>query len=76
MQQILIKNARLVNEGKIFEADLLTKEDRILKIGQGLAEPGSKVIDARGQFLLPGVIDEQVYFREPGLTKKGTIASE
>jgi dihydroorotase len=76
MQQILIKNARLVNEGEIFEADLLTKEDRIFKVGQGLEEPGSRVIDARGQFLLPGVIDDQVHFREPGLTHKGTIASE
>ncbi len=76
MEQILIKHARLVNEGKIYEADLLTKGDRILKIGQNLSSPGAEIIDARGQYLLPGVIDDQVHFREPGLTQKGTIATE
>ena len=76
MAHILIKNAQLVNEGHIYEADLQVKGDRIFKIGQGLSDPGSTIIDARGQFLLPGVIDDQVHFREPGLTHKGDISSE
>ena len=76
MADILIKNALLVNEGNIFEAELLTREDRIIKIGKNINQPGSLIIDARGQYLLPGVIDDQVHFREPGLTHKGTIATE
>jgi dihydroorotase len=76
MADILIKNARLVNEGNISDAELLTKGDRIVKIGKNINAAGCMVIDARGQFLLPGVIDDQVHFREPGLTHKGTIATE
>jgi len=76
MPDILIKNALLINEGKIFEAELLTRGDRIAKIGKNLNQPGNMVIDARGQYLLPGVIDDQVHFREPGLTHKGSIATE
>ncbi len=76
MAPILIKNAQLVNEGRIHQADVLVRQDRIFKIGKTLNEPGSTVIDARGQYLLPGVIDDQVHFREPGLTYKGDIASE
>ena len=76
MASILIKNASLVNEGRISHADVLVKGQRIYKIGKDLTYPGSQVIDAREQFLLPGCIDDQVHFREPGLTHKGTIASE
>ncbi len=76
MAFILIKNASLVNEGHIFHADVLVKGQRIYKIGRDLSDPGSLVIDAREQFLLPGCIDDQVHFREPGLTHKGNIASE
>ena len=73
----LIKNAKIVNEGQIFESDLLIENDLILKISKNIPESeADKVIDATGKFLLPGVIDDQVHFREPGLTHKGDIASE
>lgn len=78
MKRILIKNARIVNENKIFEGDLLIEDDRIAKIDQNLSQVHSDtiLIDAEGRFLIPGVIDDQVHFREPGLTHKGDIASE
>ncbi len=74
---ILIKNAKIVNEGKIFEGDLRVKGQRFDTIGKNiLAQIEDTVIDAKGKHLLPGMIDDQVHFREPGLTHKGTIASE
>ncbi|MFN3950960.1 MAG: dihydroorotase [Thermaurantimonas sp.] len=75
---ILIKNARIVNEGTTLESDLLIAEERISRIDKVITPPNSntKIIDAMGKFLLPGVIDDQVHFREPGLTHKGTIYSE
>ncbi|HSR59812.1 MAG TPA: dihydroorotase [Robiginitalea sp.] len=76
MERILLKNARLVNEGQITEGDLLIKGEFIDRIGSGLTDPGARVIDLEGHFLLPGLIDDQVHFREPGLTHKGDIASE
>ncbi len=76
MERILLKNARLVNEGRITEGDLLIEGEFIARIGSGLADPGARVIDLEGHFLLPGLIDDQVHFREPGLTHKGDIASE
>ena len=76
MATILIKNARIVNEGNIYTADVLVKGERIDKIGQDISAPGSHVINAQGQFLFPGCIDDQVHFREPGLTHKGCIATE
>ncbi len=78
MKRILIKNARIVNENKIFEGDLLIEDNRIAKIDQNLSQVHSDttLIDAEGKFLIPGAIDDQVHFREPGLTHKGDIASE
>jgi dihydroorotase len=76
MTSILITNANLVNEGKVFNSDVLVKGDRIHKIGQNLSAPGSLVVDAMGKYLFPGCIDDQVHFREPGLTHKGSIATE
>jgi len=77
MNSILILNARIVNEGKVFEADVLTKGHYIEKIGPDLqSQTADRVIDAKGHVLLPGVIDDQVHFREPGLTHKGTILTE
>lgn len=77
MQSVLIKNARMVNENTLFEGDLLIKGDFIEKIDKSLPAASAKtVIDAQGRLLLPGIIDDQVHFREPGLTHKGTIASE
>ena len=75
--RILIKNATIVNEGQTFESDLLIENDIITKIATKLnSDDADKVIDAQGQYLLPGVIDDQVHFREPGLTHKGCIKSE
>ncbi|SEF92052.1 dihydroorotase [Halpernia humi] len=75
--KILIKNAKLVNENQIFESDLLIENDLIKKIAQNISEENvDKIIDASGKYLLPGIIDDQVHFREPGLTWKGDIESE
>ncbi len=77
MNSTLITNAQLVNEGKVFEGDVLIRENRIEKISSTItASPADKVVDAKGFFLLPGAIDDQVHFREPGLTHKATIYSE
>lgn len=76
MKTYLITNARLVNEGKITEADVLISNGRITKIGAHITAPEANIIDADGQYLLPGLIDDQVHFREPGLTHKGHIKSE
>lgn len=77
MQQYLFKNIHLVNEGKIAVMDLLTNGERIEKIApQIAAKPGVIEIDGGGKYLLPGVIDDQVHFREPGLTHKATIYTE
>ncbi len=77
MSATLIKNARLVNEGAITETDLRIVGQTIDKIAPGICKQhGDIVIDAKGAYLLPGMIDDQVHFREPGLTHKGTIASE
>ena len=75
--RILIKNAQIVNEGKIFKSDVLIENDLIAKISESIPEENiDKIIDAEGEFLIPGVIDDQVHFREPGLTHKGDIESE
>jgi dihydroorotase len=79
MNSIYIKNATIVNEGKVFRGDLLIKDEMISDVGSidpQVIPSGAKVIDASGLFLLPGVIDDQVHFREPGLTHKGDILSE
>ena len=73
----LIQNATLVNEGEVRESDLLIRNGRIEQIGGNLSAPdGATVVDAGGDWLLPGMIDGQVHFREPGLTHKGDIGSE
>lgn len=84
MQSTLIKNASIVNEGDIFIGDVLIEGEKISWIHQkdndslstANIPPDTKIIDASGKFLLPGIIDDQVHFREPGLTHKGTIYSE
>jgi dihydroorotase len=74
---LLIKNARAVNEGSISETDLLLRGGRIERIDSTLsAEPSMDVLDAGGAWLLPGMIDDQVHFREPGLTHKAGIWTE
>ena len=74
--KILIKNASIVNEGKIEQKDLLINGEIIEKIDNNISDPNAQVIDASGKYLLPGLIDDQVHFREPGLTHKGNIYSE
>lgn len=76
MRNYLIKNANIINEGQQYVADVLIVDGRIEKIGTNLVEEGVEVIDATGQWLVPGVIDDQVHFREPGLTHKATIYTE
>ena len=77
MSSILILNANIVNEGKVFQSDVLITGQYIEKIGKDLQNsPADVVIDAKGKYLLPGVIDDQVHFREPGLTHKATIFTE
>jgi len=74
----LIKNARIVNEGEIFNGFVLIENEIISKVGTDTSEIPSadQVIDAENKFLIPGLIDDQVHFREPGLTHKGDIQSE
>ena len=78
MSTFLIKNARIVNEGIVFEGDVLIENEKIRQIADNISAKSSEcvIIDAEGSFLIPGVIDDQVHFREPGLTHKGDIASE
>jgi len=78
MNRILIKNAKIVNEGSIFEGDVLIENDLIVEISDSISLKTSDciVIDAEGNYLMPGAIDDQVHFREPGLTHKGDIESE
>jgi len=78
MQNYLIKNVQVVNEGRIISADVLIKNGRIEKIGESITQADSNVTEiiGEGKYLLPGAIDDQVHFREPGLTHKATIYSE
>ncbi len=76
MGQLLLKNALVVNEMRSFESDVLLQDNIILKIDKNISNPNATVIDLKGNYLLPGIIDDQVHFREPGLTHKGDIASE
>src|SRR3954468_22907300 len=77
MNSTLILNAQIVNEGKIVEGDVLIKGDRIEKIGNNLQSASAhQIVDANGKLLMPGAIDDQVHFREPGLTHKGDIFTE
>jgi len=76
MNKILLKNAQVVNEGQIKETDVLIEGAFIKKIGTDISEMSADVIDFNGNLLLPGIIDDQVHFREPGLTHKGNIATE
>jgi len=76
MSKLLISNARMVNEGQVKEGDLLVVDGRIEQIGNGISAPDAKVIDAAGQVLMPGMIDDQVHFREPGVTYKADMATE
>ena len=74
---LLIKNGQIVNDGKSFCADILIVNDRIHQIASNISpKQDTKIIDATGLVVLPGIIDDQVHFREPGLTHKATIETE
>ncbi len=75
-QATLIQNAQIVNEGKTIQADVLIEGGLIQQIGKIAARPNDVVIDGRGKHLIPGVIDGQVHFRDPGLTHKADLYSE
>ena len=76
MYDLILKNGTLVNEGSIYESDVAIKGDRIEKISSSIDSEAKKIIDLDGKYILPGLIDDQVHFREPGLTHKGNIQSE
>ncbi|WP_027065882.1 dihydroorotase [Maribacter sp. Hel_I_7] len=76
MGKILLKNGIIVNEGIIEESDILIVDEIIVKIAKDISDAHAEVIDCSGKHIMPGVIDDQVHFREPGLTHKGTIATE
>lgn len=77
MTKILITNARMINEGEIRDVDVLIHGERIESIASSIAAAANTaVIDAAGKYLIPGMIDDQVHFREPGLTNKGDLATE
>nr|WP_297306989.1 dihydroorotase [uncultured Flavobacterium sp.] len=77
MNSILIKNGTVVNEGSVYQSDILIENDRIVKVAENIPTLESyEIFDATNKVILPGVIDDQVHFREPGLTHKGNINSE
>ena len=79
MSRVLIHNAQIVNEGTITQGSLVIENDRIAEVlthGKPLAAPCDEMVDASGCYLLPGIIDDHVHFREPGMTDKADIASE
>ena len=77
MQKYLFKNIQVVNEGKTVTTDVLTVGERIENIAPSINAKGAFIeINGEGKILLPGVIDNHVHFREPGITQKGTIYSE
>ncbi|HUH46286.1 MAG TPA: dihydroorotase, partial [Arenibacter sp.] len=76
MDRTILKNATIVNEGRIYTGDILLEDRIIQKLDAHITAHGAKVIDLQGRYVIPGAIDDQVHFREPGLTHKGTIGTE
>ena len=76
MNTILIKNGKIINENKIFEGDIFIKDGKIELIASNIDKKAGKEIDATGKYIIPGIIDDQVHFREPGQEYKADIASE
>ena len=74
MSKVVFRNARIVNRNKITESDLLVVNDRIEKIAANIKVDNAEEVEMNGLWLLPGIIDDQVHFREPGLTHKANIA--
>jgi len=73
---LVLKNCNLVNENSIKEVDIGIKADRIEKIASQISSEADEIIDLEGKYIAPGIIDDQVHFRDPGLTEKGDIRSE
>ena len=76
MYELILKNCKIVNENKIIESDIAIKNNRIELIQASIDSESKKIVDVDGKYVLPGLIDDQVHFREPGLTHKGDIATE
>jgi dihydroorotase len=76
MNSYLIKNAKIVNEGSVYVSDLLIEDGFIKQISNSISDTSYPTIDAKGNYLIPGLIDDQVHFREPGLTHKANIGTE
>ena len=76
MYDLVLQNCKIVNENKIIESDIAIKNNRIELISNSIDSETKKTVDLNGKYVLPGLIDDQVHFREPGLTHKGDIASE
>ena len=76
MFDLKIQNCKIVNENTITEADIAIKNSRIGLIEKEITADAKEVVDAKGRYVIPGLIDDQVHFREPGLTHKGEIATE
>ena len=76
MYDLVLKNCKIVNENLIIESDIAIKNSRIEKISKDISSDSEEVIDVDGRYVIPGLIDDQVHFREPGLTHKGEIATE
>jgi dihydroorotase len=76
MYDLILKNCTIINENNTLESDIAIKNNRIELIGSDINAESSEVVDVNGRYVIPGLIDDQVHFREPGLTHKGEIATE
>jgi dihydroorotase len=76
MYDLILKNCKIVNENSVFESDIAIKNSRIEKISKDIFSETKEVVEVNGRYVIPGLIDDQVHFREPGLTHKGEIATE
>ena len=76
MKRTLFKGGLLINEGKSFHSDILIEGDRILKIAPDIADHRADIVDAEGLWIIPGIIDDQVHFRDPGMPHKADIRTE
>ncbi|MDA8957474.1 dihydroorotase [Gammaproteobacteria bacterium] len=76
MYDLILKNCQIVNEDSIYHSDIAIKNERIALINNTIDAEAQEIIDVEGKYVIPGMIDDQVHFREPGLTHKGSIATE
>ena len=75
MYDLILKNGTLINEGRIFESDIAIKGDRIEKIASSIDAESKSTVDLKGKYVIPGLIDDQVHFREPGSTDAEDLES-